>query len=68
MPWRQVLCCTSRNVTVEVNTVFENLQSIVHAIDPAKLNGVLSAFGRAFAARVSASVQAITEGNKVLLP
>ena len=28
----------SRNVTVEVNTVFENLQSVVGAIDPAKLN------------------------------
>jgi len=26
----------SRNVTVEVNTVFENLQSVVHSIDPAK--------------------------------
>src|ERR1700724_80233 len=33
----------SRNVTVEVNTVFENLQSVVRAIDPAKLNGVLAA-------------------------
>jgi phospholipid/cholesterol/gamma-HCH transport system substrate-binding protein len=31
----------SRNVTVEVNTVFENLQSVVHSIDPAKLNAVL---------------------------
>ena len=38
----------SRNVTVEVNTVFENLQSIVRAIDPAKLNGVLSALSDAF--------------------
>ena len=37
----------SRNVTVEVNTVFENLQSVVHAIDPAKLNAVLSAVAEA---------------------
>ena len=34
----------SRNVTVEVNTVFENLQSVVQALDPAKLNAILSAF------------------------
>jgi len=34
----------SRNVTVEVNTVFENLQSVVAALDPAKLNAILSAF------------------------
>ncbi len=33
----------SRNVTVEVNTVFQNLQSVVQSIDPAKLNSVLSA-------------------------
>ena len=36
----------SRNVTVEVNTVFENLQSVVAAIDPAKLNAILSAFAQ----------------------
>ena len=30
----------SRNVTVEVNTVFENLQSVVGALDPAKLNAI----------------------------
>jgi len=33
----------SRNVTAEVNTVFENLQNVVQAIDPAKLNSVLGA-------------------------
>src|SRR3984957_9074919 len=36
----------SRNVTVEVNTVFENLQSVVQALDPAKLNAILSAFAQ----------------------
>src|ERR1700742_538314 len=36
----------SRNVTVEVNTVFENLQSVVGALDPAKLNSILSAFAQ----------------------
>ncbi len=48
----------SRNVTVEVNTVFENLQSVVQAVDPAKLNSVLSAVaGIGAAARATASVQ-----------
>ena len=57
----------SRNVTVEVNTVFENLESIVRAIDPAKLNGVLSALSDAFRGKGDRIGQAITEGNKALL-
>jgi phospholipid/cholesterol/gamma-HCH transport system substrate-binding protein len=57
----------SRNVTVEVNTVFENLESIVRAIDPAKLNGVLSALSDAFRGKGDRMGQAITEGNKALL-
>src|SRR6201996_8223466 len=57
----------SRNVTVEVNTVFENLQSIVRAIDPAKLNGVLSALSDAFRGKGDRIGQAITEGNRALV-
>ena len=57
----------SRNVTVEVNTVFENLQSIVRAIDPAKLNGVLSALSDAFRGKGDRIGQAITQGNRALL-
>jgi phospholipid/cholesterol/gamma-HCH transport system substrate-binding protein len=57
----------SRNVTVEVNTVFENLQAIVHAIDPAKLNGVLSAVAEAVRGKGDRIGQAIAEGNKALL-
>jgi phospholipid/cholesterol/gamma-HCH transport system substrate-binding protein len=57
----------SRNVTVEVNTVFENLQSIVHAIDPAKLNGVLAAVAEGVRGKGDRIGQAITEGNKALL-
>ncbi|MBO0881307.1 MAG: MCE family protein [Mycobacterium sp.] len=57
----------SRNVTVEVNTVFENLQAIVHAIDPAKLNGVLSAVAEGVRGKGDRIGQAITEGNKALL-
>ena len=38
---------TSRNVTTEVNTVFQNLVGLLHQIDPAKLNAVLErAVGR----------------------
>jgi phospholipid/cholesterol/gamma-HCH transport system substrate-binding protein len=57
----------SRNVTVEVNTVFENLQSIVHAIDPAKLNGVLAAVAEGVRGKGERIGQAITEGNTALL-
>jgi phospholipid/cholesterol/gamma-HCH transport system substrate-binding protein len=57
----------SRNVTVEVNTVFENLQAIVHAIDPAKLNGVLSALAEGVRGKGDRIGQAITEGNRALL-
>jgi phospholipid/cholesterol/gamma-HCH transport system substrate-binding protein len=57
----------SRNVTVEVNTVFENLQSIVTAIDPAKLNAVLSALAEALRGKGELIGQAITASNDVLL-
>ena len=57
----------SRNVTVEVNTVFENLQSIVHAIDPAKLNGVLSALADGFRGKGERIGQAISGSNQFLL-
>jgi phospholipid/cholesterol/gamma-HCH transport system substrate-binding protein len=57
----------SRNVTVEVNTVFENLQAIVRAIDPAKLNGVLSAVAEAVRGKGDRIGEAITNGNRALL-
>jgi phospholipid/cholesterol/gamma-HCH transport system substrate-binding protein len=57
----------SRNVTVEVNTVFENLQAIVRAIDPAKLNGVLSAIAEGVRGKGDRIGQAITNGNQALL-
>jgi phospholipid/cholesterol/gamma-HCH transport system substrate-binding protein len=57
----------SRNVTVEVNTVFENLQSVVHAIDPAKLNSVLSAVAEALRGKGDRIGRAITDANNVLL-
>lgn len=57
----------SRNVTVEVNTVFENLQSLVQAIDPAKLNAILSAFAQSVRGKGDRIGQAITDANNVLL-
>jgi phospholipid/cholesterol/gamma-HCH transport system substrate-binding protein len=57
----------SRNVTVEVNTVFENLQSVVHSVDPAKLNSVLSAVARSVRGKGDRIGQAITDANNVLL-
>ena len=57
----------SRNVTVEVNTVFENLQSLVRAIDPAKLNAVFTAIAEAVRGKGKRMGQAITAANDVLL-
>jgi len=57
----------SRNVTVEVNTVFENLQSVVHSIDPAKLNAVLSAVAESVRGKGDRIGRAITDANTVLL-
>ena len=57
----------SRNVTVEVNTVFENLQSVVQSIDPAKLNAVLSAVAESVRGKGDRIGQAITDANTVLL-
>ena len=57
----------SRNVTVEVNTVFQNLQAVVQAIDPAKLNSVLTAVAESLRGRGDVIGQAITSGNNVLL-
>jgi len=57
----------SRNVTVEVNTVFENLQSVVRSIDPAKLNSILSAVAEALRGKGEIIGEAITAANNTLL-
>ncbi|TQK28902.1 MCE family protein [Arthrobacter sp. SLBN-53] len=57
----------SRNVTVEVNTVFENLQAVVQAVDPAKLNAVLAAVSESLRGKGDRIGRAITDANKVLL-
>jgi len=56
----------SRNVTVEVNTVFQNLQSVVQSVDPAKLNSVLSAVAEAVRGKGDVIGQAISDSNDVL--
>ncbi|TDO09946.1 phospholipid/cholesterol/gamma-HCH transport system substrate-binding protein [Mycobacterium sp. BK086] len=56
----------SRNVTTEVNTVFENLVGLLHQIDPAKLNAVLSALSEGFRGQGERIGQAITDADQVL--
>lgn len=57
----------SENVTVEVNTVFQNLVNLLKHIDPAKLNSVLSALGEGFAGQGQQIGASITDANQVLL-
>ncbi|HJT90351.1 MAG TPA: MCE family protein [Mycobacterium sp.] len=56
----------SRNVSTEVNTVFENLVDLLHHIDPAKLNAVLTAWADALRGRGQRLGEAITASNQVL--
>jgi phospholipid/cholesterol/gamma-HCH transport system substrate-binding protein len=57
----------SRNVTTEVNTVFENLVGLLDQIDPEKLNAVLAALSEGFRGQGERIGQAITDANDVLL-
>ncbi len=57
----------SRNVTVEVNTVFQSLEGVVQSIDPAKLNSILSAVAESVRGKGDVIGQAITASNNVLL-
>lgn len=57
----------SRNVTTEVDTVFESLVGVLDQIDPQKLNGVLSAIAEGVRGRGDAMGQAISDANSVLL-
>lgn len=57
----------SRNTTVEVNTVFQNLQAVLRVIDPAKLNSVLSAVAESVRGKGERIGEAITAANNVLL-
>ena len=57
----------SRNVSTEVNTVFQNLVELLDQIDPAKLNAVLSALADGVRGQGERIGQATTDANQVLL-
>jgi phospholipid/cholesterol/gamma-HCH transport system substrate-binding protein len=57
----------SDNVSTEVNTVFENLVGLLNEIDPAKLNGILSALAQGFRGQGERIGEATTDLNEVLL-
>lgn len=58
---------TSRNVSTEVNTVFQNLVGVLNQIDTAKLNSVLSALAEGIRGKGEVLGEAITDLNQVLL-
>ena len=55
----------SEHVTVEVNTIFEQLNSVLAHIDPAKLNETLGAVSTAFSGRGEAFGRSLTDFNFV---
>ncbi|HEY6577497.1 MAG TPA: MCE family protein, partial [Mycobacterium sp.] len=57
----------SRNVSVEVNTVFENVVGVLDKIDTAKLNSVLSALADGVRGQGERIGQATTDANQVFL-
>ncbi|MCV7032302.1 MCE family protein [Mycobacterium sherrisii] len=57
----------SRNVSTEVNTVFESLVGVLHQIDPSKLNAVLGAIADGVRGQGGRIGQATTDANQVLL-
>lgn len=57
---------SSRNVSAEVNTVFQNLVDVLQQIDPPKLNAVLTAVSDAVGGRGERIGEAITATNHVL--
>lgn len=57
----------SENVTVEVNTVFQNLVALIQQIDVSKLNAVLSAVADGVGGQGERIGEATTAANEVLL-
>jgi phospholipid/cholesterol/gamma-HCH transport system substrate-binding protein len=56
----------SSNVSVEVNTVFQNLVDVLNKVDTTKLNAVLSALGEGLQGKGETLGQATTDLNQVL--
>jgi phospholipid/cholesterol/gamma-HCH transport system substrate-binding protein len=57
----------SRNVSTEVNTVFQNVVAVLNQIDTAKLNSTLSALAEGVRGQGERIGQATTDANQVLL-
>jgi phospholipid/cholesterol/gamma-HCH transport system substrate-binding protein len=57
----------SRNVSTEVNTVFQSLLGVLDQIDPAKLNGALSAIAEGVRGQGERIGAATADANQVLL-
>jgi phospholipid/cholesterol/gamma-HCH transport system substrate-binding protein len=57
----------SDNVSIEVNTVFQNLAGVLNQIDTAKLNAVLTALAEGFRGKGEALGEALTDLNQVLM-
>ena len=57
----------SDNVSIEANTVFQNLVGVLNQIDTAKLNAVLTALAEGFRGKGEALGEAITDLNQVLM-
>jgi phospholipid/cholesterol/gamma-HCH transport system substrate-binding protein len=58
---------TSRNVSSEVNTLFQNLTDVIKQVDPAKLNAVLSAVADGLRGEGPRIGEATTDANQVLM-
>lgn len=57
----------SRNVTTEVNTVFQNLTDVLRQLDPEKVNSVLSALAEGVRDKGNVLGQAISDANQFLI-
>jgi phospholipid/cholesterol/gamma-HCH transport system substrate-binding protein len=57
----------SQHVTVEINTVFQRLTSVLDRLDPAKLNETLGALAKAFSGRGEKIGQALSDLDSFLV-
>jgi phospholipid/cholesterol/gamma-HCH transport system substrate-binding protein len=56
----------SQHVTVEINTIFQRLTTVLDTVDPAKLNETLGALGSAFSGRGQKVGQALSDLDSFL--
>lgn len=57
----------SKNVTSEVNTVFQNIVDLLDKVEPTKLNGILTALAEGLRGQGNAIGEATSDTNQVLL-